>query len=232
MHEHHRDRLREKAVSDISLLNEYEMLELLLFGVVPRKNTNDIAHRLIDQFGSINAVLSAKPDMLMLIEGVGKTVAAHIAALNSVFRSVCEMRDEFPDSFVFTKISKALIDFFKPLGEEAMVVFLLDKNHKIISRRVFYGTNSYQVEIDLNEFSKMILINRPALVAVAHNHLSGNVSPSPRDDSATLKFATAAMLGGATLLDHIIVSKDKVYSYYYDHKIEGILEKAKRALSE
>lgn len=232
MHEHHRDRLREKAVNDISLLNDYEKLELILFGVVPRKNTNDIAHRLIDQFGSLKEVFAAKPEMLMLVEGVGKTVAAHLAAINCAFLSVAEAKDKFPTTFVFGKIAPALIDFFAPFLKEALVVFFIDKNSKIISRRVIYSENREQVEIDMAEFSKMIIMNKPAYIAVAHNHLSGNAAPSAKDDNATLKFATAALLSGAKLIEHIIVSGDKVYSYYRDRRIDAIQAKAELAISD
>ena len=232
MHEHHRDRLREKAVKDVSLLNDYEILELILFGVVPRRNTNDTAHRLIDEFGSLEAVFAAKPEMLMCIEGVGKTVAAHIAAINSVLSAVVEREDAFPKTFTFTDVRQPLIKFFRNMKEEALLVFYLDKNQKIISRHSIYGHKSYEVDIDLNEFSRMILINKPAYIVVVHNHLSGNVSPSGEDDSATQKFAAAALLNGASLIDHIIVSKDKIYSYYYDRRLDAIVEKARKAISD
>ena len=232
MHEHHRDRLREKAIKDISLLNEYELLELLLFGVVPRKNTNDIAHRLIDQFGSISAVFSADPQLMMLIEGVGKTVSSHIAAMNSVFKAVNESRNAFPTEFTFNGIKQPLIDFFRPLTEEALIVFFLDKNNKIITRRVIYGKNRHEVEIDLNEFSRMILMSKAASIAIAHNHFSGNVNPSEKDDAATFKIATAAILAGTKLLDHIIICRDQAFSYFRNGKLEAIKEKAKRMLEE
>ena len=232
MHEHHRDRLREKAIKDISLLNDYEILELILFGVIPRKNTNDTAHRLIDEFGSLEAVFAANPEMLTCVEGVGKTVAAHIAAINRCFISVVGRDDAFPKKFIFSEMRKPLIDFFKNLHEEALLVFFLDKKQSVISRRMIYGHDSYKVDIDMNEFSRMILINRPAYIAIAHNHLSGHVSPSDEDDAATQKFAAAAFLNGAGLIDHIIVGKDKIYSYYYDRKLEAILEKARRAISD
>ena len=70
MHEDHRKRLRAKLALDENAINEYEALELLLFNALPRVNTNGIAHRLINEFGSIEGVLSAPIESLKQIEGI------------------------------------------------------------------------------------------------------------------------------------------------------------------
>ena len=223
MHEHHRDRLREKAVKDISLLNEYELMELILFGCIPRKNTNDIAHRLIDEFGSIKAVFAANPEMLSRIEGVGITTAAHIAALSRVMGQVDEIKDIFPKKFEFKTVRAPLIEYYAPFKEEVFIAFFLDKRQNVISHKMILGHQTYQVEIDLGELSRQILLLKPAFVVVAHNHTSGNPTPSEADDAATERIALVTKLNGAALLDHIIVAKDKVYSYHFDNRLEGLL---------
>ena len=230
MHEHHRDRLREKALTDVSVLNDYELLELILFGVVPRRNTNDIAHRLIDEFGSLKAVFSASPKLLESVEGVGKITAAHISAMGAAIGRIGETKDIFPEFFSFDSIKQPLIDFYKPYREEVFTVFFLDKKQKITSRRMFYGHEVGEVVIDLNELSRQIVINKPDFVVIAHNHLSGNAAPSRADDVATQKICLILALNGSSLLDHIIVSKDNVYSYYYERRLDQIRKKVSETL--
>ena len=231
MHEHHRDRLRDKALKDVSLLNDYELLELTLFGVVPRRNTNDIAHRLIDEFGSLKAVFAAPPSLLESVEGVGKIIAAHIAAMGKILEKIDSNQGVFPEFFSFEAIKQPLIDFYKPYREEVFMVFLLDKKQKILSRRMFYGHSVNEVEIDLNEFSKQTLLIKADFVVIAHNHLSGNVLPSKADDLATQKICLILSLNGAALLDHLIVSKDNIYSYYYEKRLDSIRKKVHETLS-
>lgn len=230
MHEHHRDRLREKALSDVSILNDYELLELILFGVVPRRNTNDISHRLIDEFGSLKAVFSASPKLLESVEGVGKITAAHIAAMGAAIGRIGETKDFFPEFFSFDGIRQPLVEFYKPYREEVFTVFFLDKKLKIVSRRMFYGHNVSEVVIDLNELSRQVVLNKPDFVVIAHNHLSGNTLPSNADDIATQKICLILTLNGSALLDHIIVSKENVYSYYYERRLDRIRKKVSETL--
>ena len=230
MHEHHRDRLREKALKDVSLLNDYELLELILFGVVPRRNTNDIAHRLIDEFGSLKAVFTASPKLLENVKGVGRITAAHISAMGSVIERIGETEDRFPEFFSFETIKQPLIDYYKPYREEVFMVFFLDKKQKITSRRTFYGHNMSEVVIDLNELSRQIVLNKPDFIVICHNHLSGNTAPSRADDVATQKICLISSLNGSALLDHIIVSKENVFSYYYEKRLDEIRRKVSETL--
>ena len=230
LHEHHRDRLREKAIKDISVLNEYELLELILFGAIPRRNTNDVAHRLIDEFGSIRSVFAASPETLMKVEGIGPTTAAHIAAMNCALNAISEKEDEFPTDFSFSSIKQPLVDYYKRFKEEVFIVFFLDKKQRILSRKAIYGHSAVQVDIDLNDLARQLILIKPAYIAVAHNHLSGNVSPSADDDVATQKLSMVASLNGASLVDHLIVCGDKIYSYYYDNRLEKINKKVREAL--
>ena len=220
MHEHHRDRLRDKAVKDVSLLTDVELLEIILFGCIPRRNTNELAHKLIHEFGSIASVFSANPEHLATIDGIGPTTAAHIAALNRILCCIEERNDLFPKFFSFNEICAPLVEFFKGYKEEVFLAFFLDKKQKILARKIVLGHETYSVEIDLNDFAKQIVMMKPAFVAIAHNHLFGGTTPSEFDDVATQKIAVVAELNGAVLLDHLVVCQDKVYSYYYDHRFE------------
>lgn len=221
MHEHHRDRLREKLFAEPNSLNEFEILEVILYGAIPRKNTNDIAHRLIERFGSVGNVLKASIHELTEVEGVGKNTASFIVCLGLILSRKLE-DERFPKVFSFNDIREPLIKAFSGYTEEVFMAFFLDKKQNIISRKIIYGSDTIKVDIDLKDFSRQVVLSKPAYVVIAHNHLSGKYQPSASDDKATEKICMVCALNGASLIDHIIVAGDKVYSYYYDKRLDII----------
>ena len=86
-HDGHRDRMRQKFITDgLDSFNPHEVLELLLFYAIPRRNTNDIAHRLMDTFGSLSAVFDASKESLCRVEGVGESAATLIKMIPQLSR--------------------------------------------------------------------------------------------------------------------------------------------------
>ena len=221
-HEHHRDRLREKVFIEPNSLNDYEILERILFNAIPRKNTNDVAHRLIDAFGSLSATLLAPPEDLVKIEGVGKSTASYIAMLGIILERNLDKKSDFPKVFSLADITTPLVNAFKRLTEEVFIVFFLDKNNEIVSRRYFYSKSKFKVDIDLKEFTKYLNLVKPEYVVITHNHPSGSCVPSDDDDNATEKICMICALHSVGLLDHIIVSGEDYYSYYYEHRLDYI----------
>lgn len=231
MHDHHRDRLRDKVLINIDALSEYEILELLLFNALPRKNTNDIAHRLIDEFGSTAAVLNATVEQLVRVKGVGKQISSYLNTLGRVLNKIKDYDDGYPEVFSFNDIRDPLIRQFEGYTEEAFMAFFLDKYNKIFMRRTIHG-EAKKVDIDLKDLSNQIFVAKPHAIVIAHNHLNGCVFPSPDDDSATEKIAMVLSLANVPLLDHIIVSGGNVYSYYYDGRLDTIRSAVRKKLNE
>jgi len=230
MHEHHRDRLREKLLIEPETVNDYEILEVILFNAIPRKNTNDIAHRLIDRFGSVIDVFKASPHELMEVEGVGKNTAVYLSTLGLVLGRKTE--DEiFPKVFEFNRIRQPLIEAFSGYNDEVFMAFFLDKKQNILSKRIIHGESKYKVDLDLKQFSRQIVLIKPTYVAIAHNHLSEHCQPSASDDDATEKICLLCALNGVTLIDHIIIAGTKAYSYYYDQRLDVIRKRVELKLS-
>ena len=232
MHEDHRKRLRAKLALDENAINEYEALELLLFTALPRVNTNGIAHRLINEFGSIEGVLSAPIESLKQIEGIGEAAAAFLATIGLITRKYATPCDTIPLDFDFQSARQPLIDEFSRFKQEVFLILFLNRRQKIVAKRFITGHKANKVDIDLNEFTSMIVAQKPAFVVFVHNHLSGNVHPSRADDRATEKMYMVLALNNVELLDHIIVSKNSAYSYYYsDDRLNLIKQRALEALS-
>lgn len=230
IHEHHRERLREKLFSGANTLNEYEVLELLLYNALPRVNTNDVAHRLISQFGSVSGVLSAPPEMLKMVHGVGPKVASYLATIGLIMRDYFSPIDAFPERFSFKASRQPLADVFARFTREVFLILFLDKHYNIKAKRFIPGHRD-SVQFDMNEITEMIVAQKPAFVVVAHNHLSGNPHPSAEDDRATEKLFVLLMLNNVVLLDHLIFSNGKTYSYHFENRLIEIQAKAQEALS-
>ncbi|MBR3864958.1 MAG: RadC family protein [Clostridia bacterium] len=225
MHEGHRERLTTKLLEGSTLLSDHEILEILLFYSIPRKNTNELAHRLLDNFGSLKNCFYADPYALQAIEGVGHKTASFIVTLGEIFRRVEDDKHPFPTIFSYDSCKQNLIDSFKHFNEEKFVAFFLNKSGEIILRKIFSSHSNNMVNIDMSELITGVLAKRPNSVVICHNHLSGNAHPSLSDDKATEKIYTALRLNNIALDDHIIVAGDKTYSYKASDKLKSIVEK-------
>lgn len=226
MHEEHRNRLRDKAINNISSLNDFELLELILFSAKPRVNTNDTAHLLLNTFGDLKGVFSASPKALAEVSGVGKNTASFICALGQVITKI-NLEQDKPQQKVFSllNIKDQLLEIFKGQSTEVFITYYIDKNQQIIGKRIIGDHLTDRVDIDLSEFTKQLVYNKPRYVVIAHNHLSGDPHPSQTDMATTERICFLLKVNNIKLLDHIIVANDQIYSFFHEYKLQEIEQK-------
>ena len=135
-HEGHRNRLREKLFNFEENMEDHEMLEILLYSVYPRQNTNRIAHNLIDRFGSIYNVFAATEAELMSVEGIGKQAAAVIYEQSGLLRRYSVDKMNAPSNMVLTpkNAGRYIMNFFEGYSNEVLILFALDAECKIKKR--------------------------------------------------------------------------------------------------
>lgn len=225
VHEGHRERLRNKFIDNKEQLESHEILELLLGYSIARKDTNELAHRLIDEFGSLENVLNADTELLKGIDGVGETTACLLSLIGYVSKK------DFSSTVSKKKFSsikdtrEILTDLFKNYDHEVFyAVFLNKKNLVKGTLKIDTGLKD-TVEIDFNELSRGILINKPSAVIIAHNHFSPIPEPSEEDDKTTEKIYSILKLYKVNLFDHIIISGNNYYSYFYENRLQKIKDK-------
>jgi DNA repair protein RadC len=223
LHAGHRQRLLEKYLIDPKVFSDHEILELLLFYSVPRKDTNPLAHRLLSVFGSLEKVFSATTEQLLKVDGVGKKVAVQLSMMGEILgrfdkneeKKVVKVNSLFD-------VNEMLKPYFNGLGEEIFVLLLLDDKHKLISDiRVNHDLETSvgtSVEMLVESFN----VHRPKYAIVAHNHPSGMVKPSVSDDYSTKKINVLCELYNVSLLDHVIYTNNGVYSYEREGRMEDI----------
>ena len=225
MHEGHRERLISKLIEGNTLLSDHEVLEILLFYAIPRKNVNEIAHNLMSAFGSLLGCLTADYNSLISVDGIGHKTATFLVTLGEIQTRITDQKVHIPEILSFDQCKQLLINSFRGLTEEKFGALFLDKQGKIIFRKFFSSHSDHSVCVDVSELLKGVLSRKPHGVILCHNHVSGNPTPSDIDDKSTQKIYAILKLNDIALLDHIIVSGDKAYSYRVYDRLDTIKKK-------
>ncbi len=221
LHDGHRERLIKKFVDNPDGFLDHELLEILLFQFIPRKNTNDIAHRLLQTFGSLNKIFTASVKELTTVNGIGEKTAISITMLGKVFKRL-NFSNEVPffEAFSFATAQKDFIKLFHGVWKEQTFIILFDKKNKYITHVSFDSNSSTETSVDKSLLVNAIALNKPSFIIMVHNHPSGNPEPSFNDDKATAIINDICDLMGVAFHDHVIVAGDKTFSYFHTHRLE------------
>ncbi|WP_243544158.1 RadC family protein [Pseudodesulfovibrio tunisiensis] len=213
----HRARLRERLTRDSVSLADYELLELVLASVLPRRDTKPLAKELVQRFGSLGGALRADPNKLADVNGVGPGVQAHWRLLQEVFARLAEepalTRDVLCDPDLVAEAAKARIGS-KGI-EEFWAAFLDNKNRVIAWERMNRGTVG-ETPVYPREIMARALRLEAAGVILAHNHPGGDPHPSAEDIELTRRIVRAGQELGVRVLDHLVVTDCEHYSFH-DH---------------
>jgi DNA repair protein RadC len=219
--EGHRSRLRTRyrAVGEAGLA-DHELLELLLTYAIPRRDTKDLAKALLARFGSLTAVLEADAGSLEQVEGVGPAAATLVSLIRPL--SVQLVLGKKPAGTAL-KSPEAAASFFqiklKGLKDEEIHAAFVDaKNAVIATERLQRGTVD-QSAIYVRQVMERALAHKASGFILAHNHPSGDPTPSSHDRELTQGVKAAAAAVGVRFLDHLIIGDDTPFSF----KANGLL---------
>lgn len=210
-HRHgHRERLRARFMDGgPSAVADYELLELVLFRAIPRRDVKPLAKRLIDRFGDFAGVVAAEPHRLHEVEGLGD---AAITELKVVEAAAQKLARERAATAPLISSWDALTIYCRTTmgrrGEEQFRVLFLDSKNKLIADEVLGEGTVDQAPVYPRKVVKRALeLNATALI-LAHNHPSGDPTPSQADIEVTRKVCQAAAAVGLTVHDHVIIGAD------------------------
>ena len=222
-HEGHRKRIIQKLESGTLL--DHELLEIMLFSMIPRRNTNDIAHRLLQKFGSIQEVFCATQEELKTVKGVGESVAANIRCIGIVYRKYFSTKKEGYEGRYDSTNFLAYINEHYPLVDcEVIDIYLLSKGSEIIKRKRYTEDDGMSAQISSADLSKLLTEENPSGIIIVHNHPLGDANPSQADDEMTKRCQMVCSMHGIMLCDHYIYSPYGVYSYYLSGQLQEISE--------
>ena len=209
-HQGHRQRLRETYLrAGLENLSDVNRLELLLFYALPRGDTNPLAHALLQDFGSLSAVLDASVERLMEVDGVGRSTAALIR-LVSELNACAELEKARNRSQGILDTTGKCADYLLPcffgLSAEVVYVLCLDARCKLLACRKLGEGNVNAANVSVRKIVETALHYNAASVVLAHNHPAGLCRPSEEDESTTLRIWRALDAVNVQLVDHIVVS--------------------------
>lgn len=214
IHKDHRQRLRDRFLREgLDNFDELYVLELLLFYCIPRIDTNPIAHRLLDHFGSLNNVLNASAEELEKVEGIGKNTSTFLSLVTQVGRYY-QIKQSQPGKILRTieQCGNYLVPYFFGREQETVFMLCLDAKCKVICCKMVGEGSVNSANIPIRRVVEMALTANATTVVLAHNHPSGLAIPSADDIQTTQRIAAALQTVEIILADHIVVSKDDYVS--------------------
>lgn len=220
VHQGHRQRLRNLVTkSGLNGMPEHQVLEYMLSFVVPQKDTNVIAHKLIDKFGSIAGVLEANQASLAETDGIGEVVAHFLANFRNMFSYY--QTSKVKDVAVIHNSREAYIylqAYLKYQLTEMVYILGLDtKSNLVFTERLSTGSAN-RTDASIRKITELVVHHKVHNIIVAHNHPNGICVPSVEDDEFTKSLLCAMTINDVHVLDHIIVNNTDFYSYFANHR--------------
>ena len=215
IHSGHRQRVKERFLkAGIDSFQSHEALEFLLFFGVPYKDTNPIAHTLIEKYGSLAGVFDAPIESLKEVSGVTENAAVLIKALPDIARLY--LNDKLKQGVYLGSLHPCvnfLKTLFSGLVKEEFYILLLDNQHRLIHYKKLAIGNVKEVYLDARTVQEEVFLSHATNVILAHNHPSGDPSPSKEDLSTTKYMFESLAYIKVNLLDHVIVSNKDNFSF-------------------
>lgn len=214
LHEKHRARMKERVERDgLESLAEHEALEYLLFLAIPRQDTNELAHRLIQHFGDFCKVMEADPQELMQVKGIGPKSAQLISTVMAFGRYYGIKKRK--RRMALDQSARAM-EYVKPLflGQQNELLYLIlldDKCRPLRDMRIAEGVPN-RVHIDTRKLLRDVARTDATCGLLAHNHPTGLALPSEADLIATAGIMKALDPLGVSIIDHIIVAGEETCS--------------------
>lgn len=224
IHDGHRGRVRKRFLENgLSGFADHEVLELLLFYSIPQRDTNQIAHALMDQFGTLSRVFSAPAELLTQVDGVGETTAVLLRLIPlAVQRARLQEAEQERALNSVDSIGAYLLELFSQERSETAYQLCLDAKGKLLACKRLGKGSASMVNLDTRKLVENALLTSASSVVLAHNHPSGVALPS-EDDQATTRRAKAALEAvGVRLVDHIIVADNDFVSFYESGFFTGL----------
>ena len=217
----HRDRLRTKLIKrGPEALEDYELLETLLFAFIPRRDVKPVSKALLARFGALSGVLAAAPQDLVKVAGVGETVAAYLKATQEIgARASRETLSSAPMISSWSALLAYVRSQLQHETREQFRVLFLDKKNQLIADELMGQGTVDHAPVYPREIARRALELSSSALILVHNHPSGDPTPSRADIDMTREIIDALAPFEISVHDHLIAAKQGVTSF----KTQGLI---------
>ena len=207
VHDGHRERLRNKFLEAKDSFEDHELLELLLFYSIPRANTNEIAHDLLDRFGSLQGVFNADVPALMQVEHLGEKSAIFLKTVSEILLRY--QMEKFENVSILSSpelLQNYMCSLFVGTDNEKAYILLFNKARRLITCKKVSEGYCAASTITMRDISSVSINSNAAYAILVHNHPGGKAIPSGEDISTTAIVNRALKTNGIEFLEHFIVA--------------------------
>lgn len=226
-HSQHRQRVKARFYHEgLDHFATHEVIEMLLFFGIPQGDTNELAHELLNRFGSLTRLLEASVDELKRIKGIGDHVATLICFCGEMSRLYYKEKCDIGS--VFSNIHEAgryIMPKFFGRKKEAVVLLSLDSRRKALNCTVVFEGSVNATEINIRLVLQQALQDNATAVILAHNHPNGYAIPSEEDIQSTQKLVHALAIADVRVLDHLIFADDDFLSMAQTPALQYLFER-------
>ena len=217
IHDGHRKRMKERFRDNgIDGLQDHEVLEMLLYYCIPRRNTNEIAHALLKEFKTLSRVFNASPAELERVEGMGENAALFLSFIRQLERFFVDKDvDEEDILWNLDRCHAYLQRCFGGKKNETVMMLCLDAKCKLLGCYVVGEGSLHSANVSVRKIVDTVLKTNATSVVLAHNHPGGLATPSGEDAQTTRLIADTLKRMEVVLLDHIVVSDGDFVSLLY-----------------
>ena len=214
VHAGHRERVRENVLKNgFEQLEDHKLLELLLFYSIPREDTNELAHRLLNEFHSLSGVIKASPKQLQKVIGVGDNTAVLLSSMGELCVRVLKEGNIKKTPYLnYEDLLNLIKSHYISESKERFLLVCLDSGFRLKLVEFISEGDSVSVDFDIKKLISKVLECDASVVVIAHNHPNGNSTPSGSDVDVTASISVMLRKMNVSLFDHIIIGEDNHYS--------------------
>ncbi len=211
VHKAHRQRMRTRFVrTGADGFFDHELLEMLLYYCTPQKDTNELAHALLERFGSLAGVLQASPEEIQSVPGIKEYGSVLIRLTGEIARR-CHMEQARPITRFTSveQIGEYLVHLFHGVEVERLYLLLFDNGMRLIDCILVSEGVTNAVGVNIRKIAQAALVQKASCVVIAHNHPGGVALPSRADLSLTREIDAALAIFGIRFLEHFVVAGER-----------------------
>ena len=214
VHDGHRERLKNRFINyGLDSFESHQVLELLLFYAIPRKDTNPLAHELLNTFGNLPTVLDASVKDLCKVKGISEHSATLIKLCGEMLRRYeHEIQSGVKAFACLDEIGAYLQPRFRGEQREMSILVCLNNRSELLGAPILSTGGLVSTEAKLREIIEQSVIHQATRVVLAHNHPAGFATPSGADISTTRRIIDSLKIVEVEVVDHMIFAKDDYIS--------------------